>query len=135
MAVNYGLEPNIVDMDGLTQHVGFHEASDDHHLHLGRGRDARQRRRHVERHQCKRAGPWPLFTFSVCAIGDSSYDEFCKAGHDWNGKLASLGGTEAYPIKECDVDFEPPWLQFGSTKPSRSLRVLIRLRNSSGRTS
>ena len=47
--------------------------------------------------------------FSVCAIGDTSYDEFCKAGHDWNNKLAALGGTEAYPIQECDVDFEPPW--------------------------
>ena len=38
--------------------------------------------------------------FSVCAIGDTAYDEFCKAGHDWNNKLAALGGTEAYPIQE-----------------------------------
>jgi succinate dehydrogenase/fumarate reductase-like Fe-S protein len=47
--------------------------------------------------------------FSICAIGDSSYDEFCKAGHDWNGKLAALGGNEAHPIQECDVDFDAPW--------------------------
>ncbi|MBT5453625.1 MAG: hypothetical protein HOK85_02100, partial [Euryarchaeota archaeon] len=45
----------------------------------------------------------------ICAIGDSSYDEFCKAGHDWNGKLASLGGHEAHPLQECDVDFDAPW--------------------------
>ena len=47
--------------------------------------------------------------YSVCAIGDRSYDEFCKAGHDWDHKLAALGGTEAYPLQECDVDFEPAW--------------------------
>ena len=31
--------------------------------------------------------------FSVCAIGDTSYDEYCKAGIDWNDKLSALGGT------------------------------------------
>jgi succinate dehydrogenase/fumarate reductase-like Fe-S protein len=47
--------------------------------------------------------------YSICAIGDTSYDEFCKAGLDWDGKLSSLGATSVQEIKLCDVDFEPPW--------------------------
>ena len=109
MAANYGLEANIVDMDGfdparlatmkrvmiITSTWGEGEMPDN------------------------ADGMWNAINangpalggvhFSVCAIGDTSYDEFCKAGHDWNDKLAALGGTEAYPIQECDVDFEPPW--------------------------
>ncbi len=109
LAANYGLEANVVDMDGfdparlatmkrvmiITSTWGEGEMPDN------------------------ADGMWNAINangpalgsvhFSVCAIGDTSYDEFCKAGHDWNDKLAALGGTEAYPIQECDVDFEPPW--------------------------
>ena len=109
LAANYGLQPNIVDMDGfdparlatmkrvmiITSTWGEGEMPDN------------------------ADGMWNAINangpalgsvhFSVCAIGDTSYDEYCKAGHDWNNKLAALGGTEAYPIQECDVDFEPPW--------------------------
>ena len=109
LAADYGLQPNIVDMDGfdparlatmkrvmiITSTWGEGEMPDN------------------------ADGMWNAITangpalgsvhFSVCAIGDTSYDEYCKAGHDWNNKLAALGGTEAYPIQECDVDFEPPW--------------------------
>lgn len=109
LAANYGLEPNIVDMDGLDP-----------------ARLATMKRVMIitstwgEGEMPDNAdGMWNAINangpalgsvhFSVCAIGDTSYDEFCKAGHDWNDKLAALGGTEAYPIQECDVDFEPPW--------------------------
>ena len=109
LAANYGLEPKIVDMDGLdpaqlatmkrvmiiTSTWGEGEMPDN--------ADAMWNAINAN-------GPaLGSVHFSVCAIGDTSYDEFCKAGHDWNDKLAALGGTEAYPIQECDVDFEPPW--------------------------
>ena len=109
LAANYGLEPNIVDMDGfdparlatmkrvmiITSTWGEGEMPDN--------ADAMWNAINAN-------GPaLGSVHFSVCAIGDTSYDEFCKAGHDWNDKLAALGGTEAYPIQECDVDFEPPW--------------------------
>ena len=109
MAANYGMTANIVDMDGfdlaslasmkrvmiITSTWGEGEMPDN-----------------AEALWNAISANGPALNgvhYSVCAIGDSSYDEFCKAGHDWNGKLASLGGTEAYPLKECDVDFEPPW--------------------------
>lgn len=112
MAANYGLQPNVVDMEGLdpaklasmkrvmiiTSTWGEGEMPDN--------ADAMWTSINAN-------GPALAGThFSICAIGDSSYDEFCKAGHDWNGKLAALGGTEAFPIKECDVDFEPPWQEW-----------------------
>jgi len=52
--------------------------------------------------------------YSVCAIGDSSYDEYCKAGHDWDQKFSSLGATSVLEIKLCDVDFDEPWEQWVS---------------------
>jgi succinate dehydrogenase/fumarate reductase-like Fe-S protein/flavodoxin len=47
--------------------------------------------------------------FSVCAIGDTSYDEFCKAGHDWNNRLEAMGAVRVHAMAECDVDYVPPW--------------------------
>ena len=109
LAANYGLEPNIVDMDGfdpaklasmkrvmiITSTWGEGEMPDN--------ADAMWNAINAN-------GPaLGGVHYSVCAIGDTSYDEYCKAGHDWNNKLAALGGSEAFPIQECDVDFEPPW--------------------------
>ena len=48
-------------------------------------------------------------SYSVCAIGDTSYDEFCKAGLDWDEKLASLSAKRVHDIVLCDVDFDAPW--------------------------
>ena len=109
LAANYGLEPNIIDMDGfdpaklasmkrvmiITSTWGEGEMPDN--------ADAMWNAINAN-------GPaLGGVHYSVCAIGDTSYDEYCKAGHDWNNKLAALGGSEAFPIQECDVDFEPPW--------------------------
>ena len=50
--------------------------------------------------------------FSVCAIGDTSYDEFCKAGLDWDNKLQELGANRTTEIQLCDVDYEPEWQEW-----------------------
>ncbi|WP_207916003.1 diflavin oxidoreductase [Natronoflexus pectinivorans] len=44
--------------------------------------------------------------FSILALGDSSYKDFCKTGHDFRKRLISLGAKEVYPIVECDIDYE-----------------------------
>lgn len=46
--------------------------------------------------------------FSVLALGDTSYDLFCKAGIDWDRRLAELGAARIYDRTDCDVDFEEP---------------------------
>lgn len=47
--------------------------------------------------------------YSVLALGDSSYPDFCKCGHDFDKQLAALGASRITPIAECDVDFEKPF--------------------------
>ena len=109
MATNYGLEANVVDMDGydksnlanikrllvITSTWGEGEMPD----------NAEALWQSVQ----SDAPALATMYYSICAIGDTSYDEFCKAGLDWDGKLSSLGATSVQEIKLCDVDFEPPW--------------------------
>lgn len=44
--------------------------------------------------------------FSVCALGDTSYEKFCQTGKDIDSKLQALGATRAAGRQDCDVDFE-----------------------------
>jgi len=44
--------------------------------------------------------------FAVLALGDSSYEHFCKTGRDIDERLEALGGTRVQPRADCDVDFE-----------------------------
>jgi sulfite reductase (NADPH) flavoprotein alpha-component len=44
--------------------------------------------------------------FSILALGDSSYSDYCKTGRDFRDRLLKLGGKEISPIEECDIDYE-----------------------------
>lgn len=44
--------------------------------------------------------------FSVLALGDSSYKDFCKTGRDFRERLLELGANEISPLVECDIDYE-----------------------------
>lgn len=46
--------------------------------------------------------------FSILALGDTSYDEFCLAGKLWDERLEALGATRVTPRVDCDIDFEHP---------------------------
>ncbi len=47
--------------------------------------------------------------FAVLALGDSSYPDFCKCGHDFHTRLAALGANPLIPIIESDVDYDVPF--------------------------
>lgn len=44
--------------------------------------------------------------FSVLALGDSSYEHYCKTGQDFYSRLEFLGGQCFYPRVDCDVDYD-----------------------------
>jgi sulfite reductase (NADPH) flavoprotein alpha-component len=44
--------------------------------------------------------------FSVLALGDSAYTQFCQTGKDFDQILEKSGGQRLYRRVDCDVDFE-----------------------------
>lgn len=54
----------------------------------------------------KRAPKLEGVSFSVLALGDTSYEFFCQTGKDFDQRLEELGGTRIVPRVDCDVDFD-----------------------------
>ncbi len=44
--------------------------------------------------------------YSILAIGDSSYDQFCQAGIDWDNRLAKLGANRIYDRANYDIGLD-----------------------------
>ncbi len=71
--------------------------------------------------------------FSVCGLGDTSYEEFCKIGKDFDARLEELGAKRVVDRVDCDVDFEGSYekwvahaltaLDFGDAAPAPELSV------------
>jgi sulfite reductase (NADPH) flavoprotein alpha-component len=52
--------------------------------------------------------------FSVCGLGDTSYEKFCQIGKEFDSHLEALGGTRISVRQDCDVDYEESyttWLE------------------------
>ncbi|WOO40015.1 assimilatory sulfite reductase (NADPH) flavoprotein subunit [Rubellicoccus peritrichatus] len=47
--------------------------------------------------------------FSVLALGDTSYEHFCKIGKDFDLRLENLGAQRFHPRTDCDVDYDEPY--------------------------
>jgi sulfite reductase (NADPH) flavoprotein alpha-component len=62
----------------------------------------------------KRAPQLAGLRYSVLALGDTSYEFFCKTGKDIDKRLEELGGTRLTSRVDCDVDYEQPareWME------------------------
>lgn len=52
--------------------------------------------------------------FSVCALGDTSYEKFCQMGKDFDARLEALGAKRVHDRADCDLQYEKPhraWLE------------------------
>lgn len=50
--------------------------------------------------------------FSVLALGDRNYPQFCQCGKDFDRRLEELGGKRFQDRVDCDVDYEPGYKQW-----------------------
>jgi sulfite reductase (NADPH) flavoprotein alpha-component len=50
--------------------------------------------------------------YSVCALGDTSYEKFCQTGKDIDSRLEGLGAQRVTPRQDCDVDYEDSYLSW-----------------------
>ncbi len=53
-----------------------------------------------------KAGELPDLEFSVCSLGDSSYDDFCGCGRKVEEALLKAGAKKILDRADLDVDFE-----------------------------
>jgi len=44
--------------------------------------------------------------FSVLALGDTNYEQFCAAGKKFDARLEALGAKRIHPLADCDLDYE-----------------------------
>lgn len=51
-------------------------------------------------------------SYSVLALGDSSYPDFCKCGAEFDSRLAELGGRRIHDRVEADVDADEPFARW-----------------------
>jgi sulfite reductase (NADPH) flavoprotein alpha-component len=62
----------------------------------------------------QRAPRLPNLRFSVLALGDLSYKQFCDAGKRFDRRLEELGAQRLHERVDCDVAFQEPaeaWMQ------------------------
>jgi len=52
------------------------------------------------------APPLDHLSYSVLALGDRTYSDFCGAGKKFDERLEQLGAKRIHPRAECDVDYE-----------------------------
>ncbi|PCH94268.1 MAG: assimilatory sulfite reductase (NADPH) flavoprotein subunit [Gammaproteobacteria bacterium] len=54
----------------------------------------------------KKAPKLPNLSYSILALGDSSYEFFCQTGKDFDERLTALGAKQVLPRVDCDVDYD-----------------------------
>ena len=54
-------------------------------------------------------------SYSVLALGDSSYPDFCKCGIEFDTRLSALGANRIYSRIDVDVDADAPFAEWSSS--------------------
>ncbi len=56
--------------------------------------------------------PLARLRFSVCALGDTNYAQFCQCGKDFDAALEKLGAARVSARVDCDLDYEEPFTKW-----------------------
>ena len=76
--------------------------------------------------------------YSVLALGDRNYVQFCQAGKAFDARLEELGAKRIHPRTDCDVDYEGPSTEWfaglmksleGSTAPPPAAAAQVAVAN------
>ena len=106
-ARNRGFGPDVMALDSLD----FDQLSEIEHLLIlcstfGEGDPPDNAKKFTEFLMSDEAPHLPNLNYSVCALGDRSYTQYCKAGIDIDERLAELGASRIAERVECDVDYD-----------------------------
>jgi sulfite reductase (NADPH) flavoprotein alpha-component len=63
-------------------------------------------------------------SYTVLALGDSSYENFCQTGRDFDAQLEAAGAKRLAPLVECDLDYEAPAATWSSGLLDRAAELL-----------
>jgi sulfite reductase (NADPH) flavoprotein alpha-component len=71
--------------------------------------------------------------FAVCALGDTSYEQFCQTGKDVDARLEKLGAKRITERVDCDVDYDESyagwnknvWSILGSAEVGKVADVIV----------
>jgi sulfite reductase (NADPH) flavoprotein alpha-component len=50
--------------------------------------------------------------FSICALGDTNYAQFCQCGKNLDAWFEKLGATRTTPRTDCDLDYDAPFTKW-----------------------
>ncbi len=64
------------------------------------------------------SAPFAALRYSVCALGDTNYPQFCQCGQDFDTYLGNLGATRVTPRTDCDLDYESSFTTWLNTSLS-----------------
>jgi sulfite reductase (NADPH) flavoprotein alpha-component len=71
-----------------------------------------------------KTGDLAQLRYSVLALGDSSYVNYCQTGREIDAKLAALGAERVEPLVECDLDYEDDAARWSEAVVSRLPELL-----------
>jgi sulfite reductase (NADPH) flavoprotein alpha-component len=54
----------------------------------------------------------PALSYSVCALGDTNYAQFCQCGKDFDTWLEKLGAKRTTPRTDCDLEYDAPFTKW-----------------------
>lgn len=60
------------------------------------------------------APQFPGLSYSVLALGDSSYPDYCKCGVEFDTRLAALGAKRIFARVDVDVDPDAPYAEWSA---------------------